>query len=112
MARPEHSPNIMVSDNYDIIGVGSVYGIQEITSVPTPLKVGVDELQQRTSMFVNVVAGTVLLGLDEQLSKNKYFLLLSAGERVQLTLANNTEIPIYAMAYSGFAKVALLESIS
>lgn len=111
MARQEFSPNVLVSDNYDIIGNESVYGCMVVSSVPVALKVGEDELQERTSLFIQsdiMNSDEIYLGLDNQVSKEKYFGVVYPGHTFSLTLSNNTEIAIYGYCESE-SKIGLIE---
>lgn len=97
----EFASNVVVANEYTLLGIGSVYERLTVGVAAIEVKAGVDKLAGRTTITVQAHpdnTGVIFLGLDNTVTANHYFYCLSGGSAITLRLDSVDNISIYAIA--------------
>lgn len=112
MAGREYTANVVVSTDYTLLGSESAYNQLTIGTTVTEIKVGAERLVSRTVLFLNAHkdnTGVIYIGLDNQVSNSKWFLMLEPSEKMALKLDSADDVAIYAIASAAGQKVGICE---
>lgn len=116
MGKQEFQSNVVVANEYTLLGVNSKYGVVDVGTVAKDLFVGAEKLQGRTTLFIQCHldnSDNVYIGLTSSVTTSNFGILLMPGQSLQLKLSTgDNPMSIYAISGSSGQKVALIEGVN
>jgi hypothetical protein len=111
----EFSSNVIVANEYTLIGAGSSYNMLTINTAAVEIMANAVKLAGRTTLMVQAHpdnAGYIYLGLDNTVTAAKNFFCLAGGDGLTIKLDSIDNISIYAIGSAAGQLLSLLEGKS
>lgn len=115
MGSPQFGSNVIVANEYTLIGGSSLFAEVTVGVVASELKVGASALLGRTTLVVQARktnTDDIYIGLDNTVSTTKYFLALTPGSAVELKVSTSNIPLVWGISGTAGQKLGLLEGKS
>jgi hypothetical protein len=111
----EFSSDVIVANEYTILGANSKYGVVTVGTAAVELKVGASKLTDRTTLSIQALktnSDLIYIGLDNTVTTSKFGLFLEAGTGIELGLSTSVIPSIFAISGTAGQKVSIIEGKS
>jgi hypothetical protein len=111
----EFSSNVIVANEYTLIGAGSAYNMLTINAAVAEIMAGGEKLAGRTTVMVQAHpdnTGYIYLGLDNDVTAVNNFFCLAGGAGITIKLDSIDNISIYAIGSAAGQLLSVLEGKS
>lgn len=112
MGKPEFQANVVVANEYTLIGEQSLFGVLTIGIVPVEIFVGQEVLLNRTTIYIQADSNNsdnIYLGFDNTVANNKYGICLVSGANTQIKVSSDDFIKIFAVSDTDGQKISVIE---
>lgn len=112
MARPENSSSVTVTTDTSALSNSCLQKVINITTSPVSLKVADEPLANRTGIIIQADADNndpVFIGI-KTVSTSDYFLKLTEGQTIELSLQKYSSVQIFAVSTSS-GKISICEVV-
>lgn len=115
MGNQQFAGNIIVANEYTLTGTGSLYAEQTIGAVAQEIKCGAAKLVGRTVVTLNAHptnTGIIYVGIDNSVLATKYFVTLTAGEKIGIKLKSSDALGVWVYGSAAGQRIGVLETKS
>lgn len=109
--RKQFSNTVEVAGG-SVLGLNSIYGNVEVGLLAVQLKIGQDNLINRTGVFVQSSpdnTDNVYIGLDDTVDSLKAFFCLSPGNAISIDIDTDNNVPLWAISATDAQIIYLCE---
>lgn len=112
MGKKEFQSNVVVANEYTLIGNQSKYGIVTIDTVVSEINLGVIG---RTTLYIQADennSDVIFIGLDNTVTSNHFGIALKGGMSTQLKITGDDTVKVFALSNTNNQKVSIIEGVA